>query len=460
MNVETRPMPHHANDSRHSLLRLAHEILEELIAGLDHAAHKQLSEAEQRMAFQREARERLANRPNLSPREREQVIKMLLDEVFGLGPLEPVLADPSVTDILINGPKVVYVERHGRLERAHVEFENADHLLRIVQRIVNRIGKLIDESHPMVDGRLPDGSRLNAIIHPLARYGPYVSIRKFPKAMHMSDLLARNSLTPSMVDFLKAAVAARFNILISGGTGSGKTTLLNSLSHFIPGSERVISIEDAAELQLQQEHVLPLETRPANVEGAGLVTQRDLVRNALRMRPDRIIVGECRGGEAFDMLQAMNTGHDGSLTTIHANSTRDALMRLEMLVEMAGIEIPSRTIRRQIASAVQLVVQISRLQGGARKVTGISEICGFDGETIETNDLFVFHQTGVDSHGNATGEFRCTGNKPFYRERFAEAGVPLPDAMFEPASTAFPNAEPRACNGDSLRNEASPMRGS
>jgi pilus assembly protein CpaF len=431
MNAESLAPSHPRGDeTRNSLLRLTREVLEELISGLNHEAHHQLTESQQRKEFQQAARERLANRANLSPRERELVIKMLLDEVFGLGPLESLLADPSITDILINGPKVVYVERHGRLERASVEFENADHLLRIVQRVVNRIGKLIDESHPMVDGRLPDGSRLNAIIHPLARYGPYVSIRKFPKAMHVSDLLARDTLTSAMVDFLRAAVISRLNILISGGTGSGKTTLLNALSRFIPVNERVISIEDAAELQLQQEHVLPLETRPANVEGAGLVTQRDLVRNALRMRPDRIIVGECRGGEAFDMLQAMNTGHDGSLTTIHANSTRDALMRLEMLVEMAGIDIPVRTIRRQIASAVQLVVQIARLQGGARKVIGISEITGFDGDLITTNDLFVFHQTGVDNKGNAMGEFRSTGRTPFYRVRIGEAGVVLPDEMF------------------------------
>jgi pilus assembly protein CpaF len=413
------------------LLRTTREMLEELVTGLDHESHKHLSEADQRAAFQQAARNWLAaRRPLLSQRDRDVAVKMLLDEVFGLGPLEDLLADPTITDILINGPKTIYVERSGRLSRVDVKFENAEHLLRIVQRVVNRIGKLIDETHPMVDGRLADGSRLNAIIHPLARKGPYVSIRKFPRAMQVNDLLARGALAPDMAAFLRAAILARMNILISGGTGSGKTTLLNALSSYIPASERVVTIEDAAELQLQQDHVLSLETRPPNVEGAGTITQRDLVRNSLRMRPDRIIVGECRGGEALDMLQAMNTGHDGSLTTIHANSTTDALARLEMLVEMAGVDIPVRTIRRQIASAVQLVVQIARLQGGARKVIGITEVTGFDGDQIETNDLFLFEQTGVDDAGNAQGDFAATGNQPKLSSRFVSKGLKLPEQMF------------------------------
>jgi pilus assembly protein CpaF len=342
------------------------------------------------------------------------------------------MTDPNVTDILINGHSTVYVERNGRLERAQVAFTDERHLLHIIQRVVGQVGRRVDETSPMVDGRLPDGSRINAIIQPLALDGAMVSIRRFgTRPLTAPDLIARGALTPEMVDFLGACVKARLNILVSGGTGSGKTTLLNVLSAFIPNDERVITIEDAAELRLQQTHVGRLETRPRNAEGVGQVTTRDLVYNALRMRPDRIIIGECRGPEALDMLQAMNTGHDGSLTTIHANDTRDALARLEMMVGMAGFDVPLWVIRRQIASAVHIVVQASRLVGGARKVIKISEVTGVEGENLATHDLFVFKQTGVDAQRKAQGLFHTTGIRPNCLSRLESLGAGLPPQLFE-----------------------------
>ncbi len=364
--------------------------------------------------------------------ERERLVTEVLDETFGLGPLEPLMADPTISDILINGHNTVYVERNGRLERADVAFTDARHLLHIIQRIVGQVGRRVDETSPMVDGRLPDGSRINAIIPPLALDGALVSIRRFGvRPLLAADLAAKGALTDEMVAFLSACVQARLNILISGGTGSGKTTLLNALSAFIPPDERVITIEDAAELRLQQPHVGRLETRPRNVEGVGEVTTRDLVRNALRMRPDRIVIGECRGPEALDMLQAMNTGHEGSLTTIHANDTRDALGRLEMMVGMAGFDVPMWVIRKQIASAIHIIVQATRLTGGARKVVKISEVTGTDGENLAMHDLFAFKQTGVDEDRRAQGYFHATGLRPHYLDRLAASGVELPLQMFE-----------------------------
>jgi pilus assembly protein CpaF len=364
--------------------------------------------------------------------ERERLVNEVLDETFGLGPLEPLLKDPTITDILINGPNTVYIERGGQLERANVSFTDERHLVYTVQRIVGQIGRRVDETSPMVDGRLPDGSRLNAVIPPLALDGALVSIRRFGnRPILAKDLVANKSLPLEMVDFLGACVRARLNVLVSGGTGSGKTTLLNALSAFIPATQRVITIEDAAELRLQQPHVGRMETRPANAEGVGEVTTRDLVRNALRMRPDRIIIGECRGSEALDMLQAMNTGHEGSMTTIHANDTRDAIGRLEIMVSMAGLELPMWAIRRQIASAVHVVVQVSRLMGGARKVVKVSEVIGTEGENVAMHDLFVFKQTGVDDKERAQGYFQTTGIRPHHLDRLTALGVRLPADLFE-----------------------------
>jgi pilus assembly protein CpaF len=342
------------------------------------------------------------------------------------------LRDPTITDILINGPRTVYVERRGRLERTNVVFHDEQHVLEIVQRIASRVGRRLDESSPMVDARLLDGSRVNAVIRPLALDGALVSIRRFSaKPLLAADLIARKSIAPEMIDFLSACVKARLNIVISGGTGSGKTTFLNMLSGFIPDDERIATVEDAAELQLQQPHVARMETRPANLEGKGEITTRDLVRNALRMRPDRIIVGECRGAEAFDMLQAMTTGHDGGMTTIHANNSRDAMSRLEMLIGMAGYELAMWFIHRQIVAAIDIVVQCARLQGGVRRVTQISEVTGTEGDVINMHDLFVFEQTGIDENKVAQGHFRATGLRPKCIERLAAQGFVLEPTLFE-----------------------------
>jgi pilus assembly protein CpaF len=368
----------------------------------------------------------------LSRAERERLVNEVLDETFGLGPLEPLMRDPTVSDILINGHHTIYVERRGQLEKVNASFVDDRHLMQIIQRIVSQTGRRVDETCPMVDSRLPDGSRINAIIPPLAIDGAMVSIRRFGvKPIQAADLVNNKSLTVEMMEFLGACVQARLNILVSGGTGSGKTTLLNALSGYIPADERVVTIEDAAELRLQQPHVGRLETRVNNAEGAGEITTRDLVKNALRMRPDRIIIGECRGPETLDMLQAMNTGHEGSLTTVHSNDTRDALARLEIMVGMAGFDLPIWVIRRQIASAIHVVVQVSRLLGGVRKIVKISEVVGMNEESISMHDLFVFKQTGLDDQRRAQGYFQSTGIPPHCKERLAAVGVSLPYEMFE-----------------------------
>jgi len=368
----------------------------------------------------------------LSLRDRERLTEEILNEVNGLGPLEPLLRDPTISDILVNTSRQVYVERAGRLEITQVRFRDDAHLLQIIDRIVSRIGRRVDESSPMVDARLPDGSRVNAIIPPLALDGPLMSIRRFGrKPLMVEDLLRHGAFTEQMVMVLEAMVRARLNILISGGTGSGKTTLLNCLSSFIPHGERIVTIEDSAELQLQQPHVGRLETRPPNIEGKGEVTQRDLVRNCLRMRPDRIVVGEVRGGEALDMLQAMNTGHDGSISTIHANSARDSLSRLEMMLNMAGLDLPIRAMRQQISSALDVIVHAQRLSDGTRKVTGISEVLGMEGETITLQEIFAFHRDGMDEEGRVLGRFQSTGIRPRFLEKIKGSGHAIDAKVFE-----------------------------
>jgi pilus assembly protein CpaF len=373
--------------------------------------------------------------PDLNRVERTRLVEEILDETFGLGPLELLIKDDKVADIMINGPKCVFVEKAGKIQRSEVTFRNNEHLLQIIDRIVSRIGRRVDETSPMVDARLPNGSRVNAIIPPLALDGPVVTIRMFgSKPLGKDDLLRFKAFTPEMLSLLEAAMKARLNIIISGGTGSGKTTLLNTLSSFIQNDHRIITIEDAAELQLQQEHVVRLETRPPNIEGRGAVTATDLVKNALRMRPDRIIIGECRGAETLDMIQAMNTGHEGSMTTVHANTPRDALSRLETMISMAGLELPVRALRQQFAAAVDLIIQANRLQGGPRKVTSITEVIGMEGDTIIMQEIFAFRQQGVDSNGRAFGDFIATGIRPTFMDRLEYAGCALPPDLFKQRS--------------------------
>ncbi|GAB2892513.1 CpaF family protein [Paraburkholderia jirisanensis] len=366
--------------------------------------------------------------------ERKRLVQDVQDEMLGLGPLEPLLKDPTVSDILVNTSQHVYVERRGKLEHTDITFYDDAHLMKVIERIVSRVGRRIDESTPMVDARLPDGSRVNAIIPPSAIDGPLVSIRRFSvNPLTVDDMLKNRSFTPAMAQLLEALIQAKLNVLISGGTGSGKTTLLNLLSGFIPGDERIVTIEDAAELQLRQQHVLRLETRPPNIEGKGEISQRSLVRNALRMRPDRIVLGEVRGGEALDMLHAMNTGHEGSMATLHANTPRDALTRLENMVSMAGIAMPAKAMRQQIASAVSVVVQASRLTDGRRKLMSIQEITGMEGDVINMQEIFTFKRTGVDQDGTVRGYFCATGVRPKFCERLAAFGLALPDNVFDPA---------------------------
>ena len=368
----------------------------------------------------------------LSASERERLVNDVQHELFGLGPLEPLLKDPTISDILVNSHDTIYIERRGRIEPTSVRFKDDEHLRRVIERIVSSVGRRIDESSPMVDARLQDGSRVNAIIPPLSIDGPVLSIRRFgADPLRMSMLIEKQALTKDIADMLQMVVHARLNVLISGGTGAGKTTLLNALSAFIPENERIVTIEDSAELQLQQPHVVRLETRPPNIEGRGEVTQRDLVRNSLRMRPDRIVIGEVRGGEAIDMLQAMNTGHDGSLTTIHANTPRDALARLETMIQMTGMRLSDRAMRQQVASAINLVVQAARLSDGSRRVTSISEITGMEGETITMQEIFMYERTGVDKEGNVIGRFRPTGIRPRFAERLKACGLQLPRVFFE-----------------------------
>jgi pilus assembly protein CpaF len=368
----------------------------------------------------------------LSFAERERLSREILDEIFGLGPLEQLLKDPNISDILVNRYDRVYVEKAGKLELTTLSFKDNIHLMQIIERIVSRVGRRVDESSPMVDARLADGSRVNAIIPPLAIDGPCLSIRRFGRdPVTARQMIENQTLTESMLELLSSMVKGRLNLLVSGGTGAGKTTLLNVLSGYIPNSDRIVTIEDAAELQLKQQHVVRLETRPPNIEGKGAVRQRQLVINSLRMRPDRIVVGEVRGEEAFDMLQAMNTGHEGSLTTVHANSPRDAMARVENMVSMANLNIPERAVRHQIASAVHAVVQIARLSDGTRKVITVSEITGMDNESIAMQDIFIFDRTGIDENGKVRGTFRATGVRPQFAERLATSGARLRPALFE-----------------------------
>lgn len=369
--------------------------------------------------------------PLLNRSERERLIEEVLDETFGFGPLEILLKEQGIADIMINGPKNVFVEKNGRIYKHEVTFRDNQHLLQILDRIVSRVGRRVDETSPMVDARLPDGSRLNAIIPPLALDGPSLTIRRFgSKPLGLEDLLRFGAFTPEIALLLEGAIKARLNIIISGGTGSGKTTLLNTLSSFVQNDHRVITIEDAAELQLQQEHVLRLETRPPNIEGKGRVSATDLVKNALRMRPDRVIIGECRGPESLDMLQAMNTGHEGSMTTIHANTPRDAVARLETMISMGGFDIPLKALRQQFAAAVDLIIQVQRLQGGPRKMTHVTEVVGMEQETVVMQDIFLFHQDGIDENGKAHGHFEATGVRPAFMSRLESAGVRLPGNLF------------------------------
>ncbi len=417
----------------HAFQRLKATIHEELVESLDLSLvgviDRQQLGVEVRTVADDLCRKRAAA---LDSPAQQRMLNELMDEVFGLGPLEPLMADPAVTDVLVNHASEVYVERHGRLELTDVIFADEQHVLRVIQRIVARIGRRIDEVCPMVDARLPDGSRINAVVPPLSLKGPTLSIRRFgEKPLDLNDLMSNRSILPEMVQFLSAAVDARMSFLISGGTGSGKTTLLNALSVCIPPGERIITIEDSAELKLQHLHVVSLETRISNTEGAGEITQRDLVRNSLRMRPDRILVGEVRGAEALDMLQAMNTGHEGSLTTIHANDSRDALSRLEMMVAMTGLELPVPVVRKYIAAGIKLVVHLARLKGGLRRVMRVSEIVGIQDGEYQLEDIFGFDQQGVDEDGFAIGQFYATGYRPRCLQRLLAAGVELPDDLFE-----------------------------
>ena len=422
---------------------------QERYAGLKSRVHQKLLnvlnmdavKAESRQELRREVQNVLAkilreDHLPISVPERNRLAEEILDEVFGLGPLEPLLKDPSISDILVNTHKYVYIERHGKLMEAGIRFQNDRHLLHIIEKIVSSVGRRIDESVPLVDARLPDGSRVNAIIPPLAVDGPSLSIRRFGrKVLSNEDMLRNHTLTQPIMTFLSACVEARLNIVISGGTGSGKTTFLNCLSRFIPEDERVITIEDTAELQIQLEDVVRMETRPPNIEGKGAVTQRQLLMTALRLRPDRILLGEARGGEALDMLQAMGTGVEGSMTTVHANSPADAFSRLETMVMMAKLDLPSRFIRQQMASVVHLLVQTARLSDGTRRVTHVSEVAGLTDYHIRVRDIFVFEQTGVAADGHVMGRFRATGTSPIFMERLRVSGLPLSPKLFEEVVT-------------------------
>jgi pilus assembly protein CpaF len=408
--------------------RVHRKLIERLnLSSLDKLSREQVVDAIRKVVHDLLAQESAP----LNFEEREELVRQVLDEIFGLGPIEPLMQDPEVSDVLVNTYKQVYIERHGKLEPTDVRFQDDRHLLQVIDRIVSAVGRRIDDSSPMVDARLADGSRVNAIIKPLAIDGPHLSIRKFKRdALSGEDLLAKESLTEPMLELLKGIVRARLNVIISGGTGAGKTTLLNVLSSFIPVTERIVTIEDSAELQLKQPHCVRLETRPANIEGTGEVSQRLLLINALRMRPDRIIMGECRGGEAVDMLQAMNTGHDGSITTIHANTPRDALSRVETMVSMASLDLPERAVRQQISSAIQVVIQVSRLSDGTRKLIQIAEISGMEGEVITMQDIFVFERLGIGEDEKVLGRFKASGIRPKFTERLKAYGIDLSALLF------------------------------
>lgn len=416
-------------EPRDGYYELKARVLNELMDSIDLMALDGLDEEELAAEIRRLARNMLdAERLPLNQAEKQRIVKEIADEIIGLGPLEPLMGDPTVSDILVNATKRIYVERHGKLEITPYRFQDDNHLMRVINRIVSSIGRRIDESCPMVDARLKDGSRVNAIIPPLAIDGPMLSIRKFAiNPLKLEDLISSQTLTPGCGELLAGIVKARLNVLISGGTGTGKTTLLNVLSSFISPQERIITIEDSAELQLHQDHVVRLETRPPNIEGVGEVRQRELVRNSLRMRPDRIIVGEVRGEETLDMLQAMNTGHDGSLATIHANSPSDALSRLETMVTMTGLDIPISTLRRYIASALHVVIQLARLSDGSRKIMSIQEIAGMERDIILMNEIFRFEQTGISREGKVRGGFIATGVRPRFFEKLIVSGIDIPD---------------------------------
>lgn len=404
-----------------------------LVENISRAIEAEGVTAEQRNDFIKQGIEEVYAQANLKlPQDvRNMIFKEVLNDLLGYGPIQPLLNDPEITEVMVNGPKSVYVEKKGHLVKSSVAFDNDNHVLQIIDRIILPLGRRVDAESPTVDARLPDGSRVNAVVPPVAIDGPSITIRKFSKErLGINDLINFGSITEKMAEFLRACVLAHLNVIISGGTGSGKTTLLNVLSSYIPEQERIVTIEDAAELQLQQDHVVRMETKPENLDGRGAVTIRDLVRNSLRMRPDRIVVGEVRGGEALDMLQAMNTGHDGSLTTVHANSPRDALARLETLVLMAGMDIPLKVVRQQIASAVDLIVQQTRLTDGSRKVTAITEVAGMEGETVVLTDIFKFEQTGVTTEGKVQGELKPSGIRPLFSSRLEAAGFKLGAEVF------------------------------
>ena len=423
--------PSEAEPDRYQLIKK--QLHRELIGKLDLSLIEGLSESERRSQVEQLARRMLVEADiRLTRGDEERLIAELLHDTFDLGPITPLLLDEEVSDILVNTHRQVYIERNGKLELTSVTFRDEAHLRHIIDRIISRVGRRIDESVPLVDARLPDGSRVNAIIPPAALDGPILSIRRFRRrALSIDDLLELKSMTPEIGQLMTGSARARLNCLVTGGTGSGKTTLLNILSRYIPNDERIVTIEDSAELQLQQPHVVRLETRPPNIEGKGMITQRDLVRNALRMRPDRIVVGEVRGAEALDMLQAMNTGHDGSLTTVHANSPRDALLRIETMVAMTGLDIPQRAVRQQIASALDVVVQIARLSDGKRRLVSLQEITGMEGEVVTTQEIFRFERHGLGEDGAVLGELIPTGIRPSFAERLRVAGLPLPADLFE-----------------------------
>ena len=432
--VQPAPVAAAATTAAEAYVKLKNKLHLQILEKMDLTVLETMPEARLRQEIASAVAQLLIDNPaQINDLERRTLVRDIQNEMLGLGPLELLMADPTVSDILINSCSQVYVERRGKLYLTEVTFTDDKHLLRIIDKIVSRVGRRIDESSPMVDARLPDGSRVNAIIPPIALDGPMMSIRRFAVTpLKMNDLVnVYKSLTPEMAAILEGLSKAKINMLISGGTGSGKTTLLNILSGFIPETERIVTIEDAAELQLQQDHVVRLETRPPNIEGKGEITQRALVRNALRMRPDRIVIGEVRGAEAVDMLQAMNTGHEGSLTTIHANTPRDALSRLENMISMAGLNLPHRASRQQIASTITVIVQANRLTDGQRKITSIQEITGMEGEIISMQEIFGYRQTGIDASGKITGHFQATGIRPKFADKLRNYGVLLPDSMFD-----------------------------
>ncbi len=421
-----------AVDPRQAFQVLKTRIHRQMVDAIDLSKAGQLPERELRAQLRGLASHLCAQQTvNLPVDDRESMVREIMDEIYGFGPIEPLMNDADVSDVLINGPDSVFIERNGLLERTDIRFANDEHLIHFIQRLVGRAGRRIDEVSPMVDAKLPDGSRLNAVIPPLALRGPTVSIRRFKsKGVTFEDMVRTGSLTPEMADFMVACVRGRMNIVVSGGTGAGKTTMLNNISRFIPESERVVTIEQTAELQLQQRDVVALETRPPNVEGRGEISQRDLLKNSLRMRPDRIIVGEARGGEVLDMLQAMNTGHDGSMSTVHANDTRDALDRMELMIALSGVELPMLVARQYIASAVQVLIHMTRLSTGERKVMRISELCGCQDGSYQIEDIFVYRMSGVDASGKARGAFYATGYEPQALKRLASRGCDIPSLMF------------------------------